>query len=596
MLNRSISALVISISTAVAQIPPPPVAPASIEPPAIAPVLPVESLAPPVAPVSLDSPVPLAPPPVSEDGLTPAPIDPPVPAPPTSFPPVDINAVPGAVPTAPGVPAVPGAPGGPTNGVANTNVARVHEFQGDDVALVLRTLARQAGLNVVVSPKVIGTVSLRLVQKTPKEAMEIICQANGLYMDELNGVTYIKTQAEKASEPTESVIYTFRFASADKVMALIQSQLRSGAPSQFDQRTNTVFLQEVKSNREKLLKFLEYIDKPVKQVMIEARLVEVNANPKQAYGFNWGGVFGSTGSPKTIRYGGSLLDGSNPTPAPDGSFALNDFARNGELGPNFFNQLGSQFAVLSVPQMSVTLRMLNEDGDAEFLANPRIVTANNQKATISITRAQPVPNLNFNEQTATAVFGGFEDKEFGSKLEVTPQVNVDNFVTLLVKPEISNKVGDETFIFAGAAVRSPIIDTRKFDSTVLVKSGDTLAIGGLLQDESSKGRTKVPILGDIPGLGYIFQERVNSRTKRNLLVFVTPNVINPGYGTGLESQVNGLTHSGDEYADPNGWRNNARSAYRIVPTRNSQLAGEYPMPGPPDAPRQMYKVSATSRE
>ena len=100
--------------------------------------------------------------------------------------------------------------------------------------------------------------------------------------------------------------------------------------------------------------------------------------------------------------------------------------------------------------MSLTLRALNEDSDAEFLANPRIVTADNQQAKIEITRNQPVPQLNFNEQTATAVFGGFEDKKFGNTLIVRPSVNKDDFITLSVKPEISNKVGDSTFIFAGA--------------------------------------------------------------------------------------------------------------------------------------------------
>jgi type II secretory pathway component GspD/PulD (secretin) len=112
--------------------------------------------------------------------------------------------------------------------------------------------------------------------------------------------------------------------------------------------------------------------------------------------------------------------------------------------------------------MSATLRFLNEDGEAEFLANPRVVASNNQKATIKITRSQPVPQLNFNEQTAQAVFGGFEDKEFGNSLIVTPIINKDSFVSLTVQPEISNKVGDATFQFGGATVASPIIDKRTF--------------------------------------------------------------------------------------------------------------------------------------
>ena len=233
---------------------------------------------------------------------------------------------------------------------------------------------------------------------------------------------------------------------------------------------------------------------------------------------------------------------------------------------------------------------MNEDADAEFLAHPRVVTANNLEAKIEITRAQPIPTLNFNEQTAQAVFSGFQDKEFGNKLKVTPSINKDGYISMSVKPEISNKVGDAVFVFGGATVTSPIIDKRSLDSNVLIHSGETLAIGGLLQDEQLKRQNKVPFLGDVPLLGYFFQEKLNTRSKRNLLIFVTPTIIEQGYGTGLEDQVTGLTHSGEEFADPNGWRNNAKGAKRIVPTSNRPLVKDYAKPGVAPAPRKI-KVS-----
>jgi type II secretory pathway component GspD/PulD (secretin) len=359
---------------------------------------------------------------------------------------------------------------------------------------------------------------------------------------------------------------------------------------------------------------------PTKQVMIEARLVEVTANPKQSYGINWAGVVGSSSTPQTVRYGGSQIATStvstttNPitgiattsvvpatVPQPlvgaNGALTSQDFLVGGAAG--LFKAISGQFAILDIPSFSATLRLLNEDSDAQFLANPRVVTTNGVKATIKITENQPVPQLNFNEQTATAVFGGFIDKEFGNTLVVTPTINKDRFVTLQVQPEISNKVADATFTFAGATVSSPIIDKRTLDSIVLIKSGDTLAIGGLIQDQTIKSTTKVPVLGDIPGIGYLFQEHLNSRQKRNLLVFVTPTIIDQGYGTGLEDQVSGLHHSGEEYADPNGWRNNAKGAYRVVPTSNRELSADYPVPGTPMAPAKVshyYKADPTERD
>lgn len=534
------------------------------------------------------APAPISPP--TTPAVAPAPIEPPIQpagAAQQVVPPVDPNA-----------PPVPGAPGAPTALAPNT--ARLNDFQGDPIDLVLRTLARQAGLSVVVSDKVAqsgGTVNMRLEDVTPKEAIDTIVEAKGLVMDEKKQgnktIYYIKTAEEKAKEPTESGSYTFSYAQAEKSVPLLQTQLASGVPPQFDQRTNTIFYRENRSNMEKIKLFLESIDRPTQQVMIEARLVEVTANPKQSYGINWGGTVGSAAQPQTFRYGApspGTVDAAGVVSPPtvtttNGRFTPTDFLMNGMTRGGFGDLLGGQFAILSAPSLSATLRLLNEDADAEFLAHPRVVTANNLKATIKITRNQPVPQLNFNEQTAQAVFSGFQDKEFGNTLIVTPSINKDDFISMLVQPEISNKVADATFVFSGAAVTSPVIDKRTLDSNVLIKSGDTLAIGGLLQDEVTKGRTKVPVLGDIPILGYAFQERLNTRTKRNLLIFVTPTIVKQGYGTGLEDQVTGIHHSGEEYADPNGWRNNARGAHRLVPTSERQVVADYPKPGQPPAPK-----------
>ena len=391
---------------------------------------------------------------------------------------------------------------------------------------------------------------------------------------------------------------------------MITTQIQSGVAPQIDVRTNTVFYRDYKSNMSNLALFLDSIDRPTQQVMIEARLVEVTANPKQSYGINWSGVLGGATSGQTVKFAGSgpvvatgltTLDSTTNTLVGNNGTTLSDILLGGN-GGKFGSALAGQFAILSIPQMSATLRLLNEDTDAEFLANPRVVTANNLKADIKITRKQPVAKLEFNAQTATSVFSGFDTVEYGNTLSVTPTINKDSFVTMLVKPEISNKVGDQSFMPPGGTqpLLSPIIDTRALESNVLIRSGDTLAIGGLLQDESTKGHTKVPVLGDIPVLGYLFQEHLNNRTKRNLLVFITPTIIRQGYGTGLENQVSGLKNSGEEFADPNGWRNNARGAVRVVPTSNRPNVADYPMPGTAPAPVKKatpkFKVTVPDRE
>ena len=221
-----------------------------------------------------------------------------------------------ARPTASVVPVQPAATAVETPAVSQTTAASpdsvtesggvgVREFQGDDVGQVLRLLARQAKINMVVSEAVAGTVTMRLEDVTALQAIAIIVKSKGLFMDQIDNVYYIKTGAERTAEPTESDSYQFSYGRAKDIAPLLASQLSSKDPPQVDERTNTIFYRETRSNIDNVRKLLVQIDKPTKQVMIESRLVEVNANPKQSYGINWAGVVGSAANPQTVTYGGS---------------------------------------------------------------------------------------------------------------------------------------------------------------------------------------------------------------------------------------------------------------------------------------------------
>src|SRR2546429_3189052 len=208
----------------------------------------------------------------------------------------------------------------------------VREFQGDDVGQVLRLLARQAKVNMVVSDAVTGTVTMRLEDVTALQAISIIVKAKGLFMDKIDNVYYIKTAAERTAEPTESDSYQFSYARAKDISPLVASQLASKDPPQIDERTNTIFFRETRSNIDNVRKLLVQIDKPTKQVMIEARLVEVTANPRQSYGINWAGVVGSSTSAQTFTYGAPTESSSSS--GSGGSGATSNFtAQPGPLAP-----------------------------------------------------------------------------------------------------------------------------------------------------------------------------------------------------------------------------------------------------------------------
>jgi len=202
----------------------------------------------------------------------------------------------------------------------NPNARTVHDIQGDEVATVLRIMARHAGINIVVSDQITGTINMRLENMTPMEVIKVIVDAKGLDLSQSNNVYFIKTASEKAKEPTESGSYTFSYAAVagsksgdtkgeiaenEKLKALIASQIQSGVAPQFDVRTNTVFYRDYKSNMANIALFLDSIDRPTQQVMIEARLVEVNANPKQSYGINWAGVLGGASAAQPFKLAGS---------------------------------------------------------------------------------------------------------------------------------------------------------------------------------------------------------------------------------------------------------------------------------------------------
>src|SRR5205085_930657 len=201
-----------------------------------------------------------------------------------------------------------------------------------------RLLARQSKVNMVVSDAVTGTVTMRLEDVTALQAISIIVKAKGLFMDKIENVYYIKTGAERTAEPTESDSYQFSYGRAKDIAPLLASQLASKDAPQVDERTNTIFYRETQSNIDNIRKMLTQIDKPTKQVMIEARLVEVNANPRQSYGINWAGVVGSSTNAQSIQYGGF---NTTTQPKPGENIPTTGLAVGNTGSKPFFGNLGS---------------------------------------------------------------------------------------------------------------------------------------------------------------------------------------------------------------------------------------------------------------
>jgi type II secretory pathway component GspD/PulD (secretin) len=200
-------------------------------------------------------------------------------------------------------------------------------------------------------------------------------------------------------------------------------------------------------------------------------------------------------------------------------------------------------ALLDAVKANIVLSVLNQYADTELLANPRVVTTDNGKAKINITQQYPIPSFTFSETTASFQINGFIYKDIGIILNVMPHINNDGFISMDIAPEVSSSTATVPFSSGnGTAFNIPIIDTRQAATTVLIKSGNTLAMGGLIREDVADSYTTVPIMGDIPGLGAFFRSKSLSKVKRNLLIFLTPTIVKPDAAnpTGLEQYSNGL--------------------------------------------------------
>lgn len=425
------------------------------------------------------------------------------------------------------------------------------EYVGADIQDVLRTLARQAGLNLVMSEEIIGKVTISLVDVPFEKAIQLICDSKGYAVTKEENILKVQTRASLAAEPLQEEIVSLSYMTtveAEKVLKPFLTQGRGSVTS--DTRSNTLVLSDVPSKLKQMQEIIARIDTQTPQVMIEVRVIETAKTPKQDYGIKWDSLRNYEVAAKNIGYG------FNST---SGGFGLSRY--KGAASP--VNEAGgikdAEVSVLTASDFRLLISFLNSNGETELLASPRIVTADNKEAKIAIAQQFPIAQFAFNQQTASLEVSGFEFKDIGILLTVTPHINKSGYVTLELKPEVSTFDPNRVQSFGGAVqAQIPIIDTRKLQASVLIKDGHTLALGGLIREDSLRSFTKVPIMGDIPGLGGAFRHKSFEKTKRNLIIFITPTIVSPDGTTGpLDMSTGAKPEVNDDFANPTGWKDNA---------------------------------------
>lgn len=424
-------------------------------------------------------------------------------------------------------------------------------FQNIEVRSVLQLIADFTELNLVASDTVTGNITLRLDNVPWDQALDLVLKTKGLDKRQIGNVMMVAPAAEIAERerqeletqkqlqelaPLRTEYIRVRYASAKELFKLFGSNSGSGNGSGsrdggstasilsergsaiVDERTNSIILTDTADKIDEFKKLIEQVDIPIRQVMIEARIVIANTNFAEEMGIKWGAIGVDTPGNSTISVSGSQ-DGLDSDPGSPGEFffggGTTDLEENLMVDLGLDNPAGS-FAMSFLNDnvlLSMEISALEDSGYAEIVSQPKVITGDKQKAHIESGTEIPYQEASSSGATSTSF------KEAVLKLDVTPQITPDDHIIMDLKVN-QDSVGD-----IDSASGIPSIDVTELQTQVLVANGQTVVLGGIFQTEQVTGQTKVPFLGDLPYMGRLFRQDTKSETKRELLIFITPKIL-----------------------------------------------------------------------
>mgnify|MGYP001213113101 FL=1 len=435
-------------------------------------------------------------------------------------------------------------------------------FQDIQVRSVLQIIADFTGLNLVTSDSVTGNITLRLKDVPWDQALALILKTKGLGQQKIGNVLMIAPADEIAERelqaiesrqqlqdlsPLQTEIIHIRYATASDIYALLSEQASidmgveiSGVSSALlssrgrivvDQRTNALLVTETEDNIEIFRQLIEQIDSPLRQVMVEARIVVANDNFDQQIGVRWGGGAAQQGNGDRFGVGGSLESLSNQAGSGDELSSVFDFA-NGNASLRFpeanFVDLGVSEA-LGQPQsiavgflsdnfaLNAELSAIAAEGRGEIISQPRIITGDKQEAEIK--SGEEIPYVESSASGRSTI----KFREAVLSLSVRPSITADN--RLILDLVIKQDSRSEDKVYGENNSQVPIILKNEIRTQALVDNGKTIVLGGIFRESELEQETKVPLLGDIPLLGRLFKRTIVGHQKNELLIFITPKIL-----------------------------------------------------------------------
>jgi len=397
------------------------------------------------------------------------------------------------------------------------------DFKDADIRNVLRILAYKSGVNIVAGPDVTGLVSIQLTDVPWEKALAVILETYNYGYDRKENIILVTTienlkkRREDAKilsdqEPLITKTFILNYAKASKIISSIEKMKTARGTIDFDDRTNTLIIRDIPSNVELIAQIIPSLDQPTPQVLIEAKIIETTLSNTENLGVDWiakatvQGMKMPTVWPFTAQSGNKYLPDTIPA-ADDTNFT---------------------YGTLDSSQFQAVLEILKTRTDTNILSSPRIVTVDNQKASISVGSQYPIPSYTYNEEQARLQVSGWEYMDIGVLFDVTPHVNNAGFVTMDIQPRITDILDFVTV----ENTSLPRLSNEAAKTSVMIKDEQTLVIAGLIKDKIIDTKKKVPLLGDIPILGLAFKKTSKTITKTDLLIFIKPTIITPDTTTG----------------------------------------------------------------
>ena len=419
------------------------------------------------------------------------------------------------------------------------------EFKEVDIKDVLRQLAKQYDLNIVFSEAVAGLVTVQLKNVTIDEALDAIISINGFVYTKKDGVIKVTTAQEAGKEGKQTKVFRLNNADATALKVSLQKVISSDGSVEVDARSNSLIVTDVPRVINDVASMIkDSLDSTTPQVLIEARFIEVSVGTTEKLGVDWSpqdttqpmvkmnGASRPTTAPFTQNLSNQLsniVPSASPQALPGGAGSTSNATFPVANGLPFVDTstagIGSfTYGTMNFSQLQVALDFLKTQTDTKVISSPRIVTVDNKQARIQVGETRRIRTSKTDATTATGSGVGtttqytYDKEDVGIILTVLPHVTPDGHIHLVLQPEVSSADKNDADNIA-------IIQKRIAQTEVIIRDGQTIVIGGLIETKNNVTTTKIPMLGDIPVLGRLFSHSSSTPSKDELLIFVTARVV-----------------------------------------------------------------------